>query len=95
MTKAYRYALVALVVVALAVVPLTAYNDSEFGGTDDKAVTIIQNIDNSYRPWFNGFHLFKSDEITSTFFAVQAAIGAGVLGYYIGYSRGKQTKKGN
>jgi cobalt/nickel transport protein len=95
MTKAYRYVLVAMVVVALTVVPLTIYNDADFGGTDDKAITVIQNIDNSYRPWFSGFHLFESEEITSTFFAIQAAIGAGVLGYYIGYSRGKQTKKGH
>jgi cobalt/nickel transport protein len=95
MKKAYRYVLVVLVIVALAVLPLLIYSDGEFGGTDDQAVAVIQNIDNNYRPWFKGFHFYESTEISSTIFALQAAIGAGVLGYYIGYSRGKQTKKGH
>jgi cobalt/nickel transport protein len=33
-----------------------------------------------------------SDEIESLLFALQAALGAGFIGYYIGYKRGK-TKR--
>lgn len=91
----YRYWAIAFVVLALVALPLVIAPNAEFTGTDDNAVTVIQTIDNSYLPWFNGVQLFDSSEITSMFFALQAAIGAGVLGYYIGYSRGKLTNKGN
>jgi len=50
-------------------------------------------MDKNYKPWFEGVKLFDSPEISSTLFALQAAIGASILGYYIGFSRGKQQNK--
>ncbi len=74
------------------VLPLFVFKNGDFGGTDDKAVETIQNIDKDYQPWFNGLKLFESEEITSTLFALQAAIGAGILGYYVGFSRGRKDE---
>ena len=93
MKKSYAYGLIALVVFALVVIPLIVFQNAEFVGTDDQAVAAIQHIDVHYQPWFEGLQWVQSSEIISTLFALQAAIGAGVLGYYIGYSRGKQKTK--
>lgn len=88
-----KYWVGAVVVVALLVLPLVKYQHRNFVGTDDAAVTMVQGIEKNYKPWFSGVKLFESPEIASTLFALQAALGAGVLGYYVGFSRGKQTGK--
>ncbi len=93
MMKKHKNTLYFLVIIAIVTIPLFIFKNADFTGSDDKAVGMIQAIDKNYQPWFNGFTLFRSAEIISTFFAIQAAIGAGVLGYYIGYSRGE--KKNN
>jgi cobalt/nickel transport protein len=93
MKKPYQYLLIAFVIVSLVIIPLIIFKNTAFSGTDDKAVTAIQNIDKNYHPWFRGVKLFQSQEIISTFFALQAAIGAGILGYYAGYSRGKRANE--
>ena len=88
-----KYGWMVVVIVALVSLPLVMFQHAEFTGTDDKAVSMVQGIDKNYKPWFEGVKLFDSPEIISTFFALQASIGASVLGYYIGYSRGKQQNK--
>lgn len=88
-----KYWVGVLVIFALLTVPLFMFQHSNFVGTDDAAVSMVQNIDRDYKPWFSGIKLFSSPEISSTLFALQAAIGAGVIAYYIGYSRGKQSCK--
>jgi cobalt/nickel transport protein len=93
MNKRYRYLLMAFVIIVLVLIPIVMYKNVEFTGTDDKAVTAIQSIDKNYHPWFDGVKIFRSKELISTFFSLQAALGAGVLGYYIGYSRGKRTNE--
>ena len=88
-----KYGWMVIVIVALVSLPLVMFQYAQFTGTDDKAVSMVQGIDKNYKPWFEGVKLFDSPEIISTFFALQAAIGASVLGYYIGFSRGKQQNK--
>lgn len=85
-----KYGLTIIVIIVLMSLPLVVFQHAEFAGTDDKAVSMVQCIDKNYKPWFEGVKLFESPEIISTFFALQAALGAGVLGYYIGYSKGKR-----
>jgi cobalt/nickel transport protein len=71
-------------VVLLAAVPLFIGSDSEFAGADGRAVERIDESD--YRPWFAP--LFNpSAETASGLFALQAAIGGGVLGYVFGAAR--------
>lgn len=64
--------------------------DSEFGGADGAAEDVIAEIDPSYEPWIGnlGFEP-PSGEIESLLFALQAAIGAIIIGYFFGYYRGK------
>lgn len=83
--------LIALVI-ALAVVPLIIRKDAEFAGADSQAEQAITEINADYQPWFSSIWEPPSGEIESLLFALQAAIGAGVLGYGLGYLRGRKKK---
>nr|WP_211176730.1 energy-coupling factor ABC transporter substrate-binding protein [Pseudonocardia acidicola] len=80
--------LLVLAVVALAGLPLLVV-DGEFGGADGVAAEQIAADHPDYRPWFAP--LFSpSAEVASGLFALQAAVGAGFLGYYFGAARTKR-----
>ncbi|MEU5658407.1 energy-coupling factor ABC transporter substrate-binding protein [Streptomyces sp. NPDC047737] len=87
-------ALLLLVVAALAVLPLAlGLGDDEkepFTGADAQAETAITEIDPGYEPWFSPLYEPPSGEIESALFALQAALGAGVLAYYFGLRRGRR-----
>ncbi|MGC5326042.1 energy-coupling factor ABC transporter substrate-binding protein [Brevibacillus sp. SYSU BS000544] len=84
--------LLLLVVVFLAVVPLFIQQGAEFSGADGQAEAAIQEISPDYEPWFTSVWEPPSAEIESLLFALQAAIGAGFIGYYIGFMRGKSKR---
>lgn len=76
--------LLVLAVVVIAIIPL-AFVGSEtgFGGADGLAVEQIEADHPGYEPWVSP--LFEPEaETASTLFALQAAIGAGFLGYLFG-----------
>jgi len=81
--------LLAALVVALAVVPLMTLKHAEFGGADGQAEEAITQLHPEYKPWFAPFWEPPGGEVESLLFALQAAIGAGVLGYGLGFLRGK------
>ncbi len=56
----------------------------EFKGSDDLGTEAILESRPGYKPWFEPLWKPPSDEVESMLFALQAAIGAGVLGYVIG-----------
>lgn len=85
--------LLLLGVVVLAVLPLLFIKDSEFGGADGAAEEAIKEIAPNYEPWFQPFIEPPGGETESLLFAVQAALGAGVVGYAIGVFKGR-TEKG-
>ncbi|QKS28944.1 MAG: Cobalt transport protein CbiN [Accumulibacter sp.] len=55
-----------------------------FAGTDSQAQKAIAEIAPDYRPWFTPLLEPASGEIASLLFALQAAIGAGIIGYWLG-----------
>ena len=57
-----------------------------FGGADGKAQRVIGEIAPDYKPWFAPILEPASSEIASLLFALQAAIGAGLIGYWLGAS---------
>lgn len=76
-------------VFALAIAPLIYYGtDAEFGGSDGQAEQMITEIQPDYHPWAAPLWEPPSSEIESLLFALQAALGAGLLGYYFGRRRG-------
>lgn len=83
--------LLALVVVII-VFPLAFYNgkgeeQGYFGGSDDQGSTAIEET--GYQPWISSIWEPPSPEIESLLFATQAAIGAIIIGYILGYWSGQ------
>lgn len=75
----------------IAIVPLFMgfEGDEIFGGADDQAKGVIGELQPGYEPWFQPLWEPPSGEIGSLLFALQAALGAGFLGYYFGLRRGE------
>ena len=84
-------------VVILFVVPLFIHKPHEgeelFVGADAKAEGLIGTIAPDYKTWFSPIFVPPSGEIETMLFCLQAAIGAGFIGYYIGYKKGLHTKE--
>ncbi len=57
-----------------------------FTGTDNKAQAAIGEIAPAYQRWFEPLLEPAGAQIESLLFALQAAIGAGILGYWLGAS---------
>ncbi len=81
-------------VIALLVIVTLAYGAGqgyEFGGADDGAEGVVEEVDPGYESWWSG--IFGDYELPgeteSLLFALQAAIGAIIIGFFIG----RVTKK--
>lgn len=85
--------LVVAAVLALAIAPLVLVPKAEFGGADSQAQAAITEINPNYQPWFSPLVEPASGEIASLLFALQAGLGAGVIGYVIGLYRGRREHK--
>jgi len=71
--------------VALIAAPLVIPGlRGDFKGSDDKGAEAIAELAPHYKPWFQSLWTPPSDEVQSLLFCVQAALGAGLLGYVIG-----------
>ena len=75
--------LVALVVI-IAALPLWLLPNAEFGGADGQAEEVILELDPDYEPWFAPILEPASGEVESLLFALQAAVGAGIVGFVLG-----------
>lgn len=78
-----------IVFIIITAVPFFISSSAEFEGTDGQATEAIHTIQPSYEPWAGFIWEPASGEIESLLFAAQAAIGTGVIGYFVGLSRGK------
>lgn len=81
-------------VILLAVIPLILCQGAEFGGADGEAEGVIMELAPDFEPIFSPILEPASGEIESLLFALQAAIGSGVVFYCIGYMVGKNKKEG-
>jgi cobalt/nickel transport protein len=92
-----KYYIVFLSLVAIiAIVPLAMYSglgedEGYFGGSDDAAGKVIEKT--GYQPWFKSIWEPPSGEIESLLFALQAAIGAIIIGYVLGYYNGQAKER--
>lgn len=91
-----RAILLLSLVVVIVVFPLAFYNgkgedQGYFGGTDDQGPEYIEST--GYTPWFHSIWEPPSGEIESLLFAVQAAIGAIIIGFVFGYYTGQSKER--
>lgn len=61
---------------------------AEWAGADDQAEEAISDINPHYEPWFAPVWEPPSGEIETFLFSLQAAMGALLIGYFLGYYRG-------
>jgi cobalt/nickel transport protein len=83
-------------VAIIAIIPLAIYNgmgedEGYFGGADGAAEKAIEET--GYQPWFSSIWEPPSGEIESLLFALQAAIGAIIIGYVFGYYTGRAKER--
>ncbi len=98
MTNRLQLSLLLLFIcVAIAIMPLIIIEDSEFGGADGNAEEAVGELAPNYEPWAANFLEPPGGETESLLFSLQAALGAGVIGYGFGYlvSRHRYSKKDN
>jgi cobalt/nickel transport protein len=80
-------------VVALSVGPLLVLQGREFGATDASNTAAIQEIQPTYKPWFEPVIKDSGPEVQTFLFAAQAGIGAGITGYILGLYRGRSERQ--
>ncbi len=90
MRDIYKYAAALLLVAAIFVFAIISNQSAGFGGTDDAGRKAISQIAPDYKPWFAPLWKPKP-ETESMLFALQAAIGALVIGYFIGHEQGRKA----
>lgn len=81
-----------LIVILIVVFPLIFLKGAEFAGADGLAGDLITEIAPDYEPWAESIIEPASGEIESLLFALQAAIGAGVVGFVLGRLTGKNKQ---
>lgn len=97
MPRGRRLALVILLAataVAVIAAPLVMLRGARFGGADEQARAVIEKTRPQYRPWMEPLWRPPGPEMETLIFSLQAAAGAGVVGYAIGYFRGRRAAGG-
>jgi cobalt/nickel transport protein len=95
--KRYQNALLLIGVLLLLAVPLWMVKSPVpgpdgkkieiFRGSDDHAKDVITAMAPEYKPWSKPLLEPPGGEISSLFFALQAALGAGFIGYWYGCAK--------
>ncbi|HTH17743.1 MAG TPA: energy-coupling factor ABC transporter substrate-binding protein [Magnetospirillum sp.] len=84
---ANRSLLLVAAAAAIMAAPFVLGIEGEFKGNDDRASEAIAEARPGYEPWFQPLWKPPSGEVETMLFAVQSALGAGLLGYIIGRRR--------
>ena len=69
-----------IAIILIGVIPLLLVKSEE----------VIKTIKPDYEPWAKNLIELPGDETESLLFALQAALGAGIVGYVLGYFKGER-----
>ena len=97
MSRTWKLFFALLIAAALiAALPLALLRDTEFAGADGAAEEVVQTLDPEYAPIAEPLLEPPGGETESLLFCLQAAIGAGVLGFGFGwlFARKKYQESG-
>lgn len=100
--KRWQNLLLVLGVIVLAILPFLVVKHPApgpdgaetklFSGADSRAMELIGGIAPTYTPWAKPLFVPPSGEVENLLFVLQAALGAGFIGYYLGVSAGRGGK---
>lgn len=93
MAQTTRNVIIGLVAVVLLALPLMLNRGAEFAGSDGQAQEAITAVAPEYQPWFSSLWRPPSSEVETLLFSLQAAAGAGFIGYYLGYLKGQRKDR--
>ena len=79
----------------LAAAPLALLRDTDFAGADGAAEEIVQELDPDYAPIAQPILEPPGGETESLLFCLQAALGAGVLGFGFGWLAARKKYQGD
>ncbi|MDD4652506.1 MAG: energy-coupling factor ABC transporter substrate-binding protein [Methanothrix sp.] len=90
-----EYITISVLVLFIAAFAYTSSTGNhEWSGADDKPEAVIDDLTGgSYQPWAESIWTPPSGEIESLLFALQAAFGSIIIGYFLGYYRGLAKAK--
>jgi cobalt/nickel transport protein len=86
-----KHIIMVLIALLIVTIPFVLYNgkgQQYFSGSDDKGTQAIEET--GYTPWVSSIWKPPNSEMESLLFALQAAIGALIIGYFLGYYTGKR-----
>jgi cobalt/nickel transport protein len=88
----------AVLILLLLFIASFAYTSSkgshQWSGADSQAEGVISDLtDGAYKPWYQSIYQPPSGEIESLLFALQAAVGSLIIGYFLGYYRAMARAK--
>lgn len=94
--RKWTIGMLTLLFILLSVAPFLWVKNSEFAGADALAEEAIGEIAPNAQPWFQPLWEPPGSETESLLFALQAALGAGTIGYFFGRQHGRrQTPQAN
>ena len=91
MSRKLEFIVIAIILIfAAQFFYMSSTTHADYGGADDKPAGVIDQITGgAYKPIAKPIWVPPSDEIESLLFGLQAATGAIIIGYFLGYYRAK------
>lgn len=86
-----KHFLIVVMVIALFIVPFIINQNAEFSGTDGQGPDAIE--ESGYTPWIDPLAYQPDDLGERLLFSLQVAIGAVILGFYVGHETGRVNNK--
>ncbi len=86
------YLIGTIIILILVAMPLLTIHNADFGGTDDLASETIETLAPNYNyEWISNWWE-PASETESALFALQAATGGILIGYAMGYWKGRKNR---
>ncbi len=83
-----KYGIAVMAIISIFTFPFLVNPGAGFGGADAEGSAAIQKQSPGYQPWAKPLWQ-PPPETESMLFALQAAIGSVIIGYFIGYEKAR------
>jgi cobalt/nickel transport protein len=91
-SKVWNTLALLVLAVAIVVAALILHHGSDFAGADSVSTELVAESAPDYEPWFSPLWEHESGEVEAGMFALQAGLGAGIVGFALGTLRGRRER---